>query len=247
MFPPAVVLYIILGAARIYYSPESGFANITSSLWGFFYIFDLIMIAIIFYLYFSKWGKEWKSFIVFVMPFVTIILVISIPFIDSSRRVSLTSESGVIINHILAAHIFFTIIGELFFFLSFMGSILYLTMERQLRKKTSMKFIFRLPALDSVEKFNRWAISRSFFFLTAGIIVGLTMSFLVYGTVFLGTPKEVHIFFSWAIILGIYFIRRLKKLVSHKINIINIAMFIIIMFLFIFTNIYITKGFHGFK
>jgi hypothetical protein len=31
------------------------------------------------------------------------------------------------------------------------------------------------------------------------------------------------------------------------VNMINAVLFLIIMFLFIFTNIYITKGFHSFK
>jgi ABC-type uncharacterized transport system permease subunit len=59
-------------------------------------------------------------------------------------------------------HIVITILGELMLFFSFAGSVLYLVMEWQLRKKSSMKFIYRLPTLESIEKFNRWAVSRSF-------------------------------------------------------------------------------------
>ena len=245
--PAAVISYVILGFARVTYSPASGYANLTSSIWGYFYILALVLILIIIYLYYSKWAREWKSFIVIVMPFITMILLISIPFVDSPRRVVLETPDSVVINHILAAHIIFTVLGELFFFLSFTGSLLFLAMERILRKKTSLKLIYKLPNLESVEKFNMWAITRSFYLLSAGIIIGLVMSMIVYDRFFLGTPKEVHIFFSWCIITGIFIIRRLKKMVSHRINIVNIVMFVIIMFLFIFTNIYITKGFHGFK
>ncbi len=247
IFFAALPIELCLGFARVYYSPGSGFESIVSSIWGFFYMLALSLTLLLFYLFFSKWKNQWKSFIVIILPFITMILIVSAPFIESPRKVMLNAENMVVMNHFVTAHIFFTVAGELFFFLSFVGSILYIAMEIQLRKKTSMKLMYKLPNLESVEKFNSWSITRSLYLLSIGIILGLTMTMMAYNTVFLGTAKEAHIFFSWAVIFGIFILRRLKKIVSHKINIINLGMFIIIMSLFIFTNIFITKGFHGFK
>ena len=95
---------------------------------------------------------------------------------DSSRRINIDSDYSVFTAHILPAHIFITIMGELFFFFSFAGSILYLFMERQLRKKSSMKFIYRLPNLETIENFINWAISRSLILISIGIIIGVIIA-----------------------------------------------------------------------
>ncbi len=247
LFPVAVVSFIILGIIRIFYSSENGIDSIASGIWGYFYLFSFTLILVILYLYFSKWKKQWKSFMIIMIPFITFILAISIPFINSPRKVIIELNNRLLENHVLPVHIFFTMLGELFFFLSFVGSILYLLMEWKLRKKTSMMLIYKLPNLETIERFNSWSIARSFTLLTIGVIIGMVMALWNYQTLFLGTAKEMHIYFSWAIILAIYIVRKMKKVVSRKVNLVNAILFIIIMFLFIFTNIYITKGFHGYK
>ncbi|MDY6934734.1 MAG: cytochrome c biogenesis protein CcsA [Spirochaetota bacterium] len=218
-----------------------------SSIWSYFYILSFVLILIILYLYFSRWHHHWRSFMALAFPFITIMLIISIPFINSTRRVTVETDYSVLTSHILPAHIFITIIGELFFFFSFVGSILYLVMEWQLRKKGSMRLIYQLPNLETIENFNAWAISRSLILLTVGIIIGVVMVFISYKSLSLGTAKEFHTYFSWIVIFTIFLIRRIKRIASHNISIINIAFFLLLMFLFIFTNIYITSGFHSLR
>ncbi len=247
LIPASVVSFLFLGFMRVYYSEINTFFYLASAIWSYFYLFSLVLLLVLVYLFFSKWKTYWKPFVALMFPFVTIILLISTPFINSTRRVSIDITGSIFANHLLPVHIFFTIVGELFFFLSFVGSVLYLVMEWQLRRKASMRLIYKLPTLETIEKFNMWAIIRSFLLLTIGLYFGLTMAFTNFHTPFMGTAKEMHIYFSWIVILGIFFLRRMKKLVSHKVNLINAVLFLIIMFLFMFTNIYITKGFHSFQ
>lgn len=247
LLPLSIFSFLFLGFMRIYHLEINSYFYLASAIWSYFYLFSLVLLLILVYLFFSKWKAYWKPFVALMFPFVTIILLISTPFVNSTRRVSIDITGSIFANHLLPVHIFFALIGELFFFLSFVGSVLYLVMEWQLRRKASMRLIYKLPNLETIEKFNMWAIVRSFFLLTIGILVGLTMAFTNFNTPFMGTAKEMHIYFSWLIILGIFFMRRMKKLASHKVNLINAALFLLIMFLFIFTNVYITKGFHSFQ
>jgi len=242
LFSLSVLSFLVMTVSMVYSSPSDGFNWIISSIWGFFYLFSLVLILLIIYLYFSRWRHQLMPYNAFAIPLITILLIISIPFIDSPRKIDTNFDHG-----LLLAHIFITIFGELLFFFSFVGSVFYLFMESQLKKKTSMKYIYRLSNLESLEKFNRWTISRAFILLTLGVIIGVKMAFINFSSPFLGSPKEITIYFTWLIILGLYYFRCIKKIASHKVSILNIIFFIVFMFLFIFSNIFITSGFHSFK
>lgn len=245
----ALASFILLGAARIIMFSEASFLDIASSIWGYFYIFSTLLVLIVLYLYFSRWHKHWRAFVALTAPFITALLIISIPFVHSARRVSASQGQGTsgLIGHILPVHILLSFTGELFFFFSFIGSVLYLLMERQLRKKTSLRIISRLPNLETIENFNAWSITRALTLISAGLVLGIIMTVMLYDTLFKGTAKEFHLYFSWLTITGIFVVRRMKRISSRSICIMNTVMFSIIMFLYIFTNVYIIKGFHGFK
>ena len=243
----ALVSFILLGSARVIMSADANFIDMVSTIWGYFYVFSTLLILIVIYLYFSQWQKHWKAFVAFTAPFITVLMLISIPFIESTRRVAATQGPDSLIASLLPAHILLSIAGELFFFFSFIGSILFLLMERQLRNKTSLGIISRLPNLETIENFNAWAIARAMALISGGLLLGIVMTVLSYGTLFKGTPKASHIYFSWLTIFSIFVMRRGKKISSRTMCIMNIVMFSIIMFLYIFTNVYIIKGFHGFK
>ncbi len=247
LFFLSVASFIVLGISKFYLTTDEYMAGIFFNIWGYFYLSSFLLILIIIYLYFSRWHKQWNSFIAFVAPFITILHFISIPFLNSPRKIIFDSNYDVLTKHILPVHIFINVVGELFFFFSFAGSILYLIMEWQLRKKSSMKLIYHLPNLESIENFNKWAISRALILISVGIFIGMVMAFINFESITQWTPKEIHIYFSWFIILGIFLIRKAMRVSSHKVSIINIILFIIVMFLFIFTNIFITSGFHSFR
>ncbi|HSA13447.1 MAG TPA: cytochrome c biogenesis protein CcsA [Spirochaetota bacterium] len=241
-FMLAAVSIIALGAVKIHPISQQTFFTLATSIWGYFYLLSLILTVIGGYLYFSRWNRQWKSFMALASLFVGIILLISLPFIDSTRRFTTETTST-----LLPLHIFLSILGQLLFFFSFAGSVLYLIMERNLKKKRFMSISDRLPNLESIEKFNRWVTIRSFFLLTLGLAIGIIMQLISFKKIFLGTAKEVHIYFSWAVILGMSVLRSRSSMSSHRISLINIFFFFWVMFLFIFTNVFILKGFHSFQ
>lgn len=242
LFVISIVLFLTSGIIKFNLTSASEFIRATHTIWGYFYLISSIMMITVLYLYFTRWKNQLKSIMAIAAPFITIIIIISIPFIDSERRFALDLEHSLLPIHILIATI-----GELFFFFSFVGSILYLMMEWQLRKKSSMKFIYRLPNLETIDNFNRWAISRSFALLTLGLIIGIVLLWVNFSALFLASPKEIIIYSSWIFLLGLLYLRYKKNVNSHKVSQINTILFIIIMGMYLITNIFIKSGFHSYK
>jgi ABC-type uncharacterized transport system permease subunit len=245
IFILADICFISLGIFKLLVSFGGSILNFVSGIWGYFYIFSLLIILTTIYLYFKRWPKL-KSYIVIISFFIAIIMLLSIPFEESPRKFLFNSNNNSLPSYILPVHILFSIIGEILFFFSFAGSLLFLIMERNLKDKASMKLIYQLPNLESINNFNKWSISRSFVFISFGLITGIIMNYIIFNAFSLATAKEFHIYFSWIVISVVFYIRNYLKLPSHKACILNIILFVLIMFLFIFTNIFIRKGFHSF-
>lgn len=238
----SLAVFLLLGSARFYHVSGDGWLKGAFTLWGYFYLLALLLLLVLVYLLVSRWREQWRSFSALSLPFITFILMLSIPFVQSSRRISVELSHG-----LLPVHIVITILGELLLFFSFAGSVLYLVMEWQLRKKSSMKFIYRLPTLESIEKFNRWAVSRSFVLLSVGLVTGMFLAFAAFSSPWLGSPKEIILYCAWLVLFMLFYLRHSRRISTHRVSQVNAAVFVLLMFVFIFSNIYITKGFHGFK
>lgn len=238
----SVLLFFITGIIKFNPTSAEALVSATHTIWGYFFLIISFILLILLYLNFTRWKHQLKSIMALASPFITIILIFSIPYIDSQRRFETDLQ-----HSLLPVHIFIATIGEILFFFSFVGSVLYLVMEWQLKKKSSMKFIYRLPNLETIENFNRWAISRSVMLLTIGIILGIILVWVKFSALFLASPKEIVIYASWLVILIIAYLRFKTNVTSHKVSQINTALFIIVMCLYIITNIFITTGFHSYK
>ena len=242
LFGVSVAFFLLLGALRFYHGDREGFIRGAFTLWGYFYLLGLLLLGILVYLYFSRWRKQWKTIAILTVPSVTLLLIASAAFIDSERRISMEFS-----HSLLPFHIIITILGELLFFLSFSGSVFYLVMEGQLKKKRSLKFVYRLPTLESIENFNRWAVSRGFLLLSAGLVTGVFMAVSAFQSPFMGTPKEIILYCSWVVLLLLFYLWYSGRLNSHRVSQFTIAAFAVLMGMAVFSNIYITSGFHSFK
>ena len=242
LFYTATVLLGVLGILAFPVHSLHGLLSVSFWIWGYFYIFTLLLALLLVYLHLSRWKEEWGSISAIILPLIAAIFLISIPFFDSTRKFS------VVIDHsLLPLHILLAILGELFFFLGFAASVLYLVMSWQLRKKTSMKFVYRLPSLETLARFQDWSMVRSFISLTAGLVVGILLVLLHYDMLFLGSPKEIMIYISWGIILAIVLLKRKTGVNEFTISIATIVAFVLVLTLFLTSSILITTGFHTFK
>ncbi len=233
---------VAIGVIRFYLDTRQGLLGGVFTLWGYFYMLTLLLIGMLIYLYFSRWKHHWKTIAVLAVPFITFMLIISVPFMDSERRISVELS-----HTLLPVHIVITTLGELLFFFSFAGSVFYLVMEWQLKKKGSLKFVYRLPNLESIEHFNRWAVSRAFLLLSFGLLTGIFMAVSVFESPFLGTPKEIILYCSWLVMLGVFYLWYSGRMTPHRNSQMNIAVFLLLMGVVVLSNIYVKSGFHSFR
>jgi ABC-type uncharacterized transport system permease subunit len=233
---------LVPGILRYYPYSSDDFVRVTSTMWGYLYILCLLLMVMLMRILFSGWKKNWRPFSAITLIFISLVLVISYSFINSDRKVNVDFEHG-----LLPMHIIVTIIAELFFFLSFAGSALYMIMDRQLKKKSSMKLINRLPNLETVERFNLWAIAWSITLLSIGILIGAIMLIIKYGAPSLMSAKEIMMYVSWIMILLICVFRYRKIISPYLINLINIACFAVILITYFMYNYLVRSGFHSFK
>lgn len=242
LFYVSTMGFLISGIVKYYPFSRGDCISMVASIWGYFYLLSAFLLMILVYLLFSKWRQYWKSIAPISLMFVTVLLVMSVPFINSTRHIRID-----LVNSLLPVHVVLAIVGELFFFFSFVGAVLNIVMEWQLKKKSSMVFIYRLPNLETIEKFNIWATRRSLIFLTAGLGVGVVLLWVSFNVVSLFSMKELIIYVSWALILVLYLVRSRNILAAYRINYLTILSFVIIMTLYVCSNIAIQSGFHSFK
>mgnify|MGYP005845364987 FL=1 len=72
----------------------------------------------------------------------------------------------------LSFHVAAALLGNATFALAFLGGILYLIQERQLKSKKFGFFYKRLPSLETLDALNYYCINIGFVLLTLGIISG---------------------------------------------------------------------------
>jgi ABC-type uncharacterized transport system permease subunit len=107
----------------------------------------------------------------------------------------------------LLVHIFLVLLGYAGLALTSVASIFYLVRERQLKMKTTSRFIERLPPLGTLDDLITSSMSFGFVFITLGIIVGITWAFIEFGTGWMGHATIVISIATWVCYLLMVFLR----------------------------------------
>jgi len=210
-------------------------------IFTFFYLIILFLTLLTLYMAVSQWNNDYRSLSAILIPLAAIISIISLFFINSPRHMTIGH------NSIMVIHIVLALLGEVLFFVAFASSVLYIIVSWQLQKKSSMKFINRFPSLSVLSKLTSFSLSRSLFFFTAGIIIGIIMLFQFYGNLSSGSPKEILMYTAWGIIFMLWLISRWHITSNYYLSIMIIVSFLILMIVFMASNVVITSGFHSFR
>lgn len=209
-------------------------------LFLFFYLIILFLTILTLYMGISQWNTGYRSLSAILIPLTTIVAITALFFYNSPRFMVIDPNNSIMVIHIVLA-----LLGEVLFFVAFASSVLYIIVSWQLQKKSSMKFINRFPSLTVLSKLIKFSLSRSLFFFTAGIILGIIMLFQLYGNISFGSPKEILMYTAWAIIFILWLVSRSH--ITSNLSIMTIVSFLILMIVFIVSNVVITSGFHSFR
>ncbi|EKD34542.1 MAG: hypothetical protein ACD_75C02296G0002 [uncultured bacterium] len=143
-----------------------------------------------------RWRYTVKNFGTFVTINVFALLLISAispreitPLLPALRSVWLPVHGGV------------SLIAYGFLSLAFCGGLMYLLLERELKRKRFGYIFERFPSLDSLDQLNNHCLTAGFIFLTLGIVTGSIWARQAWGTYWQWDPKETWSLITWFLYL----------------------------------------------
>ena len=99
-------------------------------------------------------------------------------------------------------HITLAVIGIAAFVFNFVGGIMYLLQERQLKAKRPGAFYYRLPALATLDRLTFRTLALGFPFLTVGLMLGALWARSAWGSAFTFDPLAFFSLVAWIIYAG---------------------------------------------
>lgn len=143
-----------------------------------------------------RWRHTVKNFGAFVSALIFFLIVIS-----SFSEKSIDPLLPALQSAWLPLHGGISLIAYGFLSLAFCGGLMYLLLERELKRKKFGYFFPRFPSLDSLDQLNNHCLTAGFIFLTIGIVTGSIWAKQAWGTYWQWDPKETWSLITWFIYL----------------------------------------------
>ncbi|HEC24543.1 MAG TPA: hypothetical protein ENI54_00785 [bacterium] len=159
---------------------------------------------------------------------------------------------------ILLTHIILILIGDSFFALAFMVSLIYIFQERKIKIKKSLKLFdkkdnsldevfhsgsgYNLELLDNI---NYQCLKIGFPFITIGIALGIYLSSSLFNAVIVAKPIEIISLIIWLIYAVLLHERIAKGVRGKRAAVFNVIGFLFILFSLSF-SFYLFPTLHGF-
>jgi ABC-type uncharacterized transport system permease subunit len=113
-----------------------------------------------------------------------------------------TFRSGWIVFHVCTL-----LFGYAMLFLSFVSSLLYLILSRQLKRKQTANWGAHMPALQEIDELGYKALLMGFPFMTVGLLAGAVVAQERYGATYFTDPKVLLSLLMWGIYLVLLYTR----------------------------------------
>jgi len=146
----------------------------------------------------------------------------------------------------LPIHTSLAFVGNAVFFAGFLISIVYLIVERGIKKKKRSGGVSgRLPSLEALDHINYKCMSYGFPLLTLGIITGSLWAEMAWGSYWSWDPKETWSLITWIVYAILIHNRLTIGWRGRKTAYMMIAGFISVIFTFTGVNLFI-GGLHSY-
>jgi len=185
-----------------------------------------------------RWRYTVKNLGTFVSLLVVILMLIAA---FSSRAI--IPLAPVFQSFWLPVHASIALVSYAFLALSFLGSIMYLLQEREIKQKRFGLFFSRLPSLESLDKLNHHCLSVGFTLLTMGLITGVLWAKQAWGTYWRWDPKEAWSLITWFLYAGVMHQRFTVGWRGKRVALICIVAFLSAMFT-LWGVSFLLKGMH---
>ena len=146
----------------------------------------------------------------------------------------------------LPVHVIMLFFGNAVFAVAFGAAIMYLLMERELKRKKLGPIFKRLPSLDVLDDINYRCLTIGFPLLTLGIITGSIWAEYAWGSYWSWDPKEVWSLITWLLYAALLHGRMTVGWRGRKAAILAIVGFCAILFTFLGVNL-LLPGLHTYS
>ncbi|HEY3277739.1 MAG TPA: c-type cytochrome biogenesis protein CcsB [Syntrophorhabdaceae bacterium] len=145
----------------------------------------------------------------------------------------------------LPVHTFLAFSGNAIFLVAFFVSLLYIVVERSIKKKTSLSLSPRIPSLETLDAINYRCMSYGFPLLTVGIITGSIWAGFAWGSHWSWDPKETWSLVTWIVYAILLHNRLTIGWRGRKTAYMMIIGFFFMLFTFLGVNLF-TGGLHSY-
>ncbi len=146
---------------------------------------------------------------------------------------------------LLPVHVLFSFLGNAVFIVTFFVSILYLVVDREIKKKKGLALSGRLPSLETLDRVNYRCMSYGFPFLTAGIVTGSIWAGIAWKSYWSWDPKETWSLITWIVYAILIHNRLTLGWRGRKTAYMMILGFLAIVMTFVGVN-FLLKGLHSY-
>jgi ABC-type transport system involved in cytochrome c biogenesis permease subunit len=225
-------IYIVALGMKLQHIPVGDvFQVLTTCAWFFVVVYLILEIRL-----------KVMTMGVFFIPIIFVLHGISGAFIDYEKPLPELLSSMLLFE----AHVAIMISAYAAFSISFITSVMYILLSREMRSRRLGIFFERLPSLEYVDRLSNQAVNIGLVVVTIGIVLGFYMGMSVWEGWWALDPKLLAVLVSWFIYLTHYVTRKAIGWQGRRAAVVSVVGFNWILFSFIIVNLFFSK-FHNFQ
>ena len=225
-------IYLVMLGTQLQHIPVGDvFQVLTTCAWFFVLVYLIIEIRI-----------KVMTMGVFFIPIILILHGISTAFIDFEKPLAEVLSTILLFE----LHVAVMISAYAAFSISFITSIMYILLAREMRTRNLGIFFQRLPSLEYVDKLSNQAVNIGLAVVTVGIVLGFYMGMNVWEGRWALDPKLLAVVVSWVIYISHFVTRKTIGWQGRRAAVVSVIGFNWLLFSFIIVNLFFSK-FHNFQ
>lgn len=224
-------LYLVLLSLKLGHLPVGDiFKVLTTCAWFFMAVYLILEIRL-----------QEMTMGVFFLPIIVILQSISNLFLDVDKPLA-----AVLTDVLFEVHVAIMISAYAAFSISFISSVMYILLSREMQSKKLGIFFERLPSLEFFDKLSNQAVNIGLVVVTLGILLGFYMGMNVWEGRWALDPKLLAVLISWAIYLTHFVTRKSIGWQGRRAAIVSVIGYNWLLFSFLIVSVFFTK-FHKFQ
>jgi len=202
------------------------FESITTCVW----LFGAVYLSL-------EWRFKERSLGLFILPVIIFLQTLSNLFLDLSQELP-----AILQDVVFEIHVLLMLFSYAAFAISFIASLLYLLLARDLERKSLGLFYRRLPSLAFFDSLSNFSVNIGLVFLTAGVGLGIYTGVKLAQPFFASwDPKFAAVGLTWLIYLLHFFFRRASRWRGKRVAVLSLLGFGWVLFSFLVVSLVFSR------